>query len=261
MNQIDVVLSSQIGVEVLTEAPKLSVIIPARLEEGWIDKYSLPSLCNQSFTEFEVIVVEDKTTEAPDRTSEAVSEYNDRLNIRVIPQYEASGVGGARNIGARQSLSENLVYLDADCRVTPNALEAVYDVSKLTDHIGACCPIYIEGDSDVLNDLFRIRNLITKYSIELGSPKILGSFCFYKKSLVLSNPWREGRVTGEDHLFSTVAGRMGKIAYLEDVNCVMSDRKIRRFGLKRSFLMFCRALFAELNGSGVSMDDCYKDAR
>lgn len=261
MSEYDVALSSQLGFDVRIEPPKLSVIIPARLEEGWIDMCSLPSLCSQTFKKFEVIVVEDRTVEEPDGTYDAAMGFKDRLDIRIIPQSTPTGVGGARNIGAQQSLSPNLVYLDADCMITPNALETIYFISTLTEVVGACCPIAIDSDNDILSDLFKIRNLITRYSIDFGSPKVLGNFCYYRKQLVLDNPWREGRVTGEDHLFSTKAGKMGEIAYLENVVCTTSDRKIKKFGLKRSIYMYCKALFGELNGGGVSMDDCYRDAR
>ena len=98
----------------------VSVIIPAYN----IDKYlaeTLDSVLAQSYTYFEVVIVNDGST---DRTLEIAQEYaakDDR--IQVISQVN-QGVSAARNHGIRVTTGELLAFLDGDDRWHPNKLNA-----------------------------------------------------------------------------------------------------------------------------------------
>ena len=98
----------------------ISVIIPAYN----IDKYlaeALDSVLAQIYPHFEVMIVNDGST---DRTLEIAQEYaakDDR--IRVVSQ-ENQGIAGARNHGIRVTTGELLAFLDGDDRWHPNKLNA-----------------------------------------------------------------------------------------------------------------------------------------
>jgi glycosyltransferase involved in cell wall biosynthesis len=98
----------------------ISVIIPAYN----IDKYlaeSLDSVLAQTYPHFEVIIVNDGST---DRTLEIAQEYaakDDR--IRVVSQLN-QGISGARNHGIRETTGELLAFLDGDDRWHPDKLNA-----------------------------------------------------------------------------------------------------------------------------------------
>ena len=98
----------------------VSVIIPAYN----IDKYlaeTLDSVLAQSYTYFEVVIVNDGSA---DRTLEIAQEYaakDDR--IQVISQVN-QGVSAARNHGIRVTTGELLAFLDGDDRWHPNKLNA-----------------------------------------------------------------------------------------------------------------------------------------
>jgi glycosyltransferase involved in cell wall biosynthesis len=87
---------------------KVSVIIPLYNKEKYIERV-LDSVLRQTYTDFEVIVVDDGST---DRGPEIVSNYGDS-RIRLIYQ-ENAGPGAARNLGTHHSRSELVTYLDAD---------------------------------------------------------------------------------------------------------------------------------------------------
>lgn len=87
-----------------------SVIIPVynRPEEL---RELLSSLCKQSNTDFEVIIIEDGSSVM---SKNVVGEFEERLNIRYYFQ-ENSGQGFARNFGMEKALGEYWVFFDSDC--------------------------------------------------------------------------------------------------------------------------------------------------
>ena len=85
-----------------------SIIIPLYNKEKFI-KRALDSILNQSFQEFEIIVVNDGSK---DNSEEKVKEVSDP-RIKIINQVNA-GVSAARNRGAEEAQYKYLAFLDAD---------------------------------------------------------------------------------------------------------------------------------------------------
>ena len=104
---------------------RYSVIIPVYNRPKEVDEL-LESLCTQTFTDFEVIVVEDGSSE----TSESICEnYRDRLDLKYYFKSN-SGPGPSRNYGAERSSGEYLIILDSDVIVPEGYLQAIEDALK-----------------------------------------------------------------------------------------------------------------------------------
>ena len=58
--------------------PQISVIIPVYGVEKYIKK-SIESICNQTFTDYEIVIVDDST---PDKSSEIAKEILDNSNVK-----------------------------------------------------------------------------------------------------------------------------------------------------------------------------------
>ena len=99
---------------------QFSIIIPVYNRPQEVDEL-LESLCSQTFKDFEVVVVEDGSTEKCDTVCE---KYKDRLalNYHFKPN---SGPGPSRNYGAERSQGEYLIILDSDVIVPDNYLEII----------------------------------------------------------------------------------------------------------------------------------------
>ena len=102
--------------------PKLSVIVPTYNVQSYIRK-CLDSVLRQSFTNFEVIAINDCS---PDASGDILDEYarNDS-RVRVLHLTENLGVGRARDLGTRTASGEYLLFLDGDDTYLPGALEAI----------------------------------------------------------------------------------------------------------------------------------------
>jgi len=100
--------------------PFFSVIIPLYNKAHYIRR-SLESVLGQTFVDFEVIVVDDGST---DDGGSIVSQYDDR-RIRLIRQ-ENAGECAARNRGVSEAESSWLAFLDADDEYLPDFLQKMH---------------------------------------------------------------------------------------------------------------------------------------
>ncbi|MBP3820719.1 glycosyltransferase family 2 protein [bacterium] len=102
----------------------ISIIIPAYNVEEFI-KQSLDSILNQTFKDFEVLCVEDCST---DNTFEILKEYEKKDNrIKVIKHETNKGVATARNTALDIAKGEYIVCVDPDDWIENDALECIYN--------------------------------------------------------------------------------------------------------------------------------------
>jgi glycosyltransferase involved in cell wall biosynthesis len=105
-------------------AALVSVVIPCHNQAHFLSE-AIESVLAQTYPHFEIVVVDDGST---DNTEEVASRYP---GVRCIRQ-ENQGLAEARNTGIRRSNGGYLVFLDADDRLLPGALEA--GLRCLRDH-------------------------------------------------------------------------------------------------------------------------------
>ncbi len=98
---------------------KISVIIPTYNEEDVILD-CLNSLSKQSLQNFEVIVVDDGST---DKTLQVLSELKiNNYKLKILKQ-EHKGAGSGRNLGAKHAKGDILVFVDSDMTFDKNFLK------------------------------------------------------------------------------------------------------------------------------------------
>ncbi len=97
--------------------PFFSIILPTYNRAGLLRR-AVESVLEQTFRDFELIVVDDGST---DDTPQIMEEY--RLSLRYLRQ-ENRGVSAARNLGIAHSSSPRVAFLDSDDYWLPGKLEA-----------------------------------------------------------------------------------------------------------------------------------------
>jgi glycosyltransferase involved in cell wall biosynthesis len=110
--------------------PKVSVIIPTLNRADFI-KESINSVLSQTYQDFEIIVIDDGST---DNTREIVEGY-DNEKIKYFYQ-KNSGLNSARNTGIRNSKGEYISYLDSDDIWHPYKLEKQVAILDKNSDIG-----------------------------------------------------------------------------------------------------------------------------
>lgn len=101
----------------------VSVIIPVYNIEKYINR-CVESIINQQYTDYELILVDDGSTDKSGIICDEISKNNQR--IRVIHK-ENGGVSSARNEGLRVAQGEYIVFVDGDDFVTNSMLERLVD--------------------------------------------------------------------------------------------------------------------------------------
>lgn len=105
----------------MSELCRFSVIIPVYNRAATIDR-CLASLSAQSFDNFEIIVVDDGSS---DRTREKLLHWQQRCNKIYCVFQRNNGVSSARNTGIKSSVGEYLVFVDSDDWVETEYLKEV----------------------------------------------------------------------------------------------------------------------------------------
>jgi len=131
------------------ERPVLvSVIIPTYNRRNYI-RESLDSVLAQDFYDFEVIVVDDGST---DGTEEEVRPYQDRI---CYTRQENKGAGAARNVGIRKARGQYIAFMDSDDLSRPHHLKCL---SSFLDRNPECAMVV--GNGGYLEGNYRNRSTI-----------------------------------------------------------------------------------------------------
>lgn len=120
----------------MSKPPFFSVIIPLYNKENHIKK-TIDSVINQTFLEFEIIIVNDGSTDQSLHIVETIN--NKKIKIYTT---ENKGVSAARNFGINKASSNLIVFLDADDTWYNHHLEDLKKLYNRYPNCGMYCKAY-----------------------------------------------------------------------------------------------------------------------
>lgn len=141
--------------------PFFSIIIPMFNTEKYIGE-CLDSIMMQNFSDYEVIVVDDGST---DGSCEIVSRYiKGKLNINLLKQ-KNSGVSAARNLGIEKARGKYIIFVDSDDFLVNESLEFLKNTLLENNDLDMLFFNYYEVGSKKMNKhIFRPQFLGKKIS-------------------------------------------------------------------------------------------------
>ena len=139
----------------MSDNPTVSVVIPAYNAARWIGE-TLDSILAQAFQDFEVIVVNDGST---DDTAAVVAGFGDRVYCIHKPN---GGQASARNVGIRAAKGEYIAFVDADDLWAKEKLQLQVDLLKRTGLAWVYCDAFAFDDTNGAR-LHRIGNVAHQY--------------------------------------------------------------------------------------------------
>ena len=216
---------------------KVSVIVPVFNEEQYIST-TLDSIINQNFNDFELIVVDDGSTDSTlDIVNEKLSDSN--INYKVFHQ-ENKGVSSARNRGINESSGDYIVFVDADDYILTDHLVQLYN----PDYDFSLIQLVKKDGKSMSNPyIYETEEMTTKKFIGLElEMKIPFNFVqlSYNADIIKSNDlkFREDVTYAEDSDFAMRALSYGdkiKISneityfYIQHESSLITTSKFKRF--------------------------------
>lgn len=195
----------------------ISVVIPLYNKEKQIER-TLRSVFAQTYTDYEIVVVNDGSTDG----SVAVVESLNDPRIRLVTQKNA-GVSAARNRGINEARGEYIALLDGDDEWKPEFLETIAHLIQEYPECGVFATRYSMTDThdnsieNVLNKIrFKTSGVIDNYFEVAASshPPITSSSVTIRKDALLSvGGFPEGIKAGEDLLTWAKLAVRYRIAY------------------------------------------------
>lgn len=207
----------------MTQNVKISVIVPVYNAADFLPR-TVGSILMQEFDDFEVILVNDGSTDASAAVCDELAEQD--MRVRVIHK-ENGGVSSARNAGLDAARGEFVMFVDADDAIRDGSLDMMYSRN---------CDFVLAGFEKIVNGSIEDSYRPSKSETYQGTDElcrffdkvlprkntyILNSACFklFRRSILEERGVRfvEGLSFAEDKMFV-----MSYLQYVERVRTVAS---------------------------------------
>ena len=207
--------------------PKISVIIPLYNKEKIVER-SVNSVLSQSFNDFELIIVDDGSTDNSLKIVESIKDER----IRIIVQSNG-GPSKARNTGIKNAKADWLYFIDADDEMLPKALDCLWrGVINNSQYMMFCGEVYINN------------RIATKY-IE-GKLENAYKATFFNKLYQCSGSTLYHNKLCKEHMYDECIRRY------EDLDCLF-----RKYRTNKVFLI--DSVVAKINANFSSASNARKD--
>ena len=128
------------------KSPEISIIVPVYKVEKYLNE-CIDSILAQTFTDFELILVDDGSPDNCPALCDAAAEKDSR--VRVIHQ-QNKGLSGARNAGIDVARGNWLSFIDSDDTVEKTFCEKLYRAATESGaELAACNMLFLEVDGSL----------------------------------------------------------------------------------------------------------------
>lgn len=248
-SKILVSITSKIGLIMI-----FSIVVPL-YNKCYSIKRCIDSLLNQDYTSFEIIIVNDGSTD--DSLSIVLETYHDEIShnlIKVIDQTN-KGVSATRNTGIKESKSEYVCLIDADDEWKPNFLSKIFNL--IMDYPRA--------------DLYCLAHLVKKEGAKVRKPKLglnnnhrgyvndffkssskgevanSSKVCVKKQAILSFGGFPEGVVAGEDLYVWIMLALKGKVACEMSYSVIIHQKLDESRSARRNSVPYPLVFFSEKN--------------
>jgi glycosyltransferase involved in cell wall biosynthesis len=207
--------------------PFFSIIIPTLNEEKFVGRI-LNDIAKQSYTDFEVIVVDGSSV---DQTRTVAKSFSPHYKVNVY-RVTKRNVSFQRNSGALHARGSYLVFLDADSHIKKNFLNKLSQFIRRYSGLVFIPAIYSEKRDSQMQIMFDIVNTAIKISQSLAKPFSSGGNMIVEKNFFhLIGGFDEDVFMSEDHQLIQTAYKFGvRARFLESIQVAFSLRRMEREG-------------------------------
>ena len=202
--------------------PLISVIVPVYKVEKYLDR-CVESIVNQTYTNLEIILVDDGSPDNCPAMCDAWAEKDNR--IKVIHK-ENGGLSSARNAGLDVYNGQLLMFVDSDDWVDDDIVSLMYEsmLNNSTDMVS--CSLYYESNVvevvTIKDELFCGADIQKAFLMDEIRPEAWAKL--YKRELIAEQRFDTSVRYAEDIPFNFAV--FGKAMSLIQLNCPKERRKL-----------------------------------
>lgn len=197
--------------------PQVSIILPVFNAEKYL-KESIDSCLSQSFTDFELIAVNDAST---DNSLQILNQFNNRdSRVKVITVEKQESLGNVLNIGIKIAQGKYIARMDADDIMAFDRLKKQVEFLEThTDHVlvGGQIEIINEESEIVRTRKYPEEDTQLRKNLFIFQPFVHPAIMMRRESLIKANMYPENLKKVEDVKLMFKLSKIGKFANLNSV--------------------------------------------
>ena len=200
--------------------PEISVIVPVYKAENYL-RACIDSILSQTFTDFEIILVDDGS---PDRCGRICDEYAALYDFVSVIHQENRGQAAARNHAMRYAKGAWFCFVDSDDLIHPQMLEQLYHAAVSGSAPISMCrmleaPNLPEDFCENRPEQFTVLTMDEETLLSLHDadayPAWVACAKLIRRELVEAYPFQEGRVFEDNEAVCHWVCDGGKLAAIE----------------------------------------------
>ena len=203
------------------KTPELSIIVPIYKVEKYLDE-CIQSILHQTFTDFELILVDDGSPDACPQMCDAAAEQDSR--VRVIHQ-KNGGLSAARNMGIEAARGNWLGFVDSDDFVAPDFYEKLYNAAVNADADCAVCSVQLTHEDGSRMDTppqwkvygrgYTGEDVLKTITWQDNVPYLVAWNKLYRREVFRTLRYPVGRINEDVFVFAELFDTIKKVACME----------------------------------------------
>lgn len=212
--------------------PLVSVIVPTFNESAPIIKDAIESIKKQTYTNWELIIVDDSTSE---ETIAVIDEYGKETKISVYRSSKRLGVSASRNLGMLKAKGKYIAFLDGDDVALPDRLEVQLEHFQRHPNVSILgSAMYIVNATGVITAVrkYPTRGMLLRLWTMFRSPLAQPTVMFHRKVIDIGLKYDPTLRRSED--LDLWLKAMGNSLIIENVSkCLLRYRVCDDLSLRR----------------------------
>ena len=153
--------------------PTVSIIMPVYNKEKYVRK-SINSILNQSYTDFELLIINDGSTDNSLSICKEFEEKDSRIKLISVPN---GGVSKARNIGLDNASAEYVTFIDSDDTIDIDFIQNLYNCITINS-----VDLVISGLKKINSNRNNIEEKVPNYRGIKNIEEVIADFANNQKS-------------------------------------------------------------------------------
>ncbi len=161
------------------EEDKITVVVPMYNSEKYIER-CLKSICNQSYQNLEIIVIDDGSTDNSKFIVEKLQESDSRINYFY---QENKGPGLARNVGIENGIGKYISFIDSDDEIRKTFIEVLYKTIRKDDSFSLTGGYMIYQDGSTEKSFLTTKTETKNFKVPICCNKLFNFELIRKNNL------------------------------------------------------------------------------